>query len=472
MNETEVCYLSATELLDQYRSGALSPVEVTRAVLARMDRLEPTINAFTTPTPDLALEHAAAAEAAWRDGTAGPLAGVPTSIKDLTATRGIRTTRGSLVMKDVVPDSDPPLVERLYQAGIVMLGKTSTPEFGWKGETTNKINGTTRNPWNPEKTPGGSSGGASAAIAAGMGQLAQGSDGAGSIRIPSSFAGIFGLKPTFGLVPQYPASPMELFAHVGPMTRTVGDAALMLTVMAGADARDRFSWSSGMDYFANLKPDVSGLRVAWSPDLGYARVEPDVRATTEAAANSFVDLGCEVVEATPDAPDQWELVEIIWSSALAAAWADKLDDVGDLLDPGMLEVINLGMSFTGAEVAAAHNRRAAYYQQMHAFMQDYDLLLTPTLPTTAFDAGKDHPGEICGKPTTFLGWTAFAYPFNITGQPAASVPCGFDRNGLPIGLQIVGRMRDDQTVLNAAAAFEQIAPWSNDRPALEQEVSS
>lgn len=472
MNETEVCYLSAVELLEQYRSGSLSPVEVTRAVLARMDRLEPQINAFTTPTPELAIAHASAAEAAYRDGTAGPLAGVPTSIKDLTSTKGIRTTRGSLTLADHVPDYEPPLVERLYEAGIVMLGKTSTPEFGWKGETTNRINGTTRNPWNLDKTPGGSSGGASAAVAAGMGPLAQGSDGAGSIRIPSSFAGIFGLKPSFGLVPQYPASPMELFGHVGPMTRTVADAALMLSVMAGADPRDRLSWSSGIDYLAGLRVDVSGLKVAWSPDLDYARVEPDVRATTEAAANSFADLGCDVVEVTPDAPDQWELVEIIWSSALAAAWADMLDDVGHLLDPGMLQVIELGMQFTGAEVAAAHNRRAAYYQTMHEFMQEYDLLLTPTLPTTAFNAGRDHPGEICGKPTTFLGWTAFAYPFNITGQPAASVPCGFDRNGLPIGLQIVGRMRADQTVLNAAAAFEQIAPWSNDRPALDQGVSS
>lgn len=471
MSETEVCYLSAVELLEHYRSGRLSPVEVTRAVLNRMDRLEPQINAFINPTPDLAMEHATAAEAAYRNGTAGPLAGVPTSIKDLTATKGIRTTRGSLVMQDLVPDYDPPLVERLYDAGIVMLGKSSTPEFGWKGETTNRISGTTRNPWNLDKTPGGSSGGASAAIAAGMGPLAQGSDGAGSIRIPSSFAGIFGLKPTFGLVPQYPASPMELFAHVGPMTRTVADAALMLTVMAGGDARDRLSWSSGLDYHAGLHADIAGLKIAWSPDLGYARVEPDVRATTEAAANSFTELGCEVVEVTPDAPDQWELVEIIWSSALAAAWADKLDEVGHLLDPGMLQVIEIGMQFSGAEVAAAHSRRARYYQTMHAFMQDYDLLLTPTLPTTAFNAGDDHPGEICGKPTTFLGWTAFAYPFNITGQPAASVPCGFDRNGLPIGLQIVGRMRADQTVLNAAAAFERIAPWSNDRPALDQEVS-
>lgn len=467
MDATDACYLSAVDLRENYRSGNLSPVEVAEAVLARIERLEPSINAFITVTPELAMENARAAEEAYMQGTAAPLAGIPTSIKDLTMTRGIRSTRGSLLMKDHVPDFDPPVVERLYQAGIMMLGKTNTPESGWKGETTNRVSGSTRNPWNLERTPGGSSGGASAAVAAGMGQLAQGSDGAGSIRIPSAFAGIFGHKPSYGLVPQYPASPMELFSHVGPMTRTVADAALMLTVMAGADPRDRLSWSSGEDYFANLKADVKGMRVAWSPDLGYARVEPDVRAATEAAVSCFKDLGCEVVEATPPAGDQWELVDIIWSTSQAGAYGDQLDEIGHLLDPGLVKVIEHGMTFSAAEVAAAHGRRNAYYHVLREFMEDYDLLLTPTLPTTAFEVGKDHPGEICGKPTTYLGWTAFAYPFNISGLPAASVPCGFDSQGLPIGLQIVGRWRADQTVLNAAAAFEQVAPWAGDRPPVD-----
>jgi aspartyl-tRNA(Asn)/glutamyl-tRNA(Gln) amidotransferase subunit A len=467
MEAADICYLSAVDLREQYRTGALSPVEVTEAVLARIERLEPDLNAYVTVTAELAIEGAKAAEAAYRSGDAGPLAGIPTSIKDLTMTQGIRSTRGSLLMKDYVPDFDPPVVERLYRAGIVMLGKTNTPESGWKGETTNRVSGSTHNPWKQGKTPGGSSGGASAAVAAGMGQLAQGSDGAGSIRIPSAFAGIFGLKPSFGLVPQYPASPMELFSHVGPMTRTVADAAMMLTVMAGADARDRLSWSSELDYLASLNPDIRGLRIAWSSDLGYARLDPDVRATTEAAVSAFQDLGCTVVDATPEIEDQWDLVNVIWCSSQAGAFGDRIDEIGDLLDPGLRDIVYRGFEFSGAQLVEAHTRRAAYYQKMRQFMEDFDLLLTPTLPVTAFDVGLDHPPEVGGKPTTFLGWTAFAYPFNITGQPAASVPCGFDRNGLPVGLQIVGRWRDDQTVLNAAAAFEEIAPWAGDRPPLD-----
>lgn len=467
MGASDICYLSAVELRERYRARTLSPVEVAEAVLARIERLEPQLNAFVTVTPERALEGARLAEQAYARGDAPPLAGIPTSIKDLTMTRGIRSTRDSLLMKDFVPEYDAPLVERLYAAGITMLGKTNTPESGWKGETTNRVTGSTHNPWKLDRTPGGSSGGASAAIAAGLGPLAQGSDGAGSIRIPSSFAGTFGLKPSYGLVPQYPASPMELLSHAGPMARTVADAALMLTVMAGEDDRDRLSWSSGIDYLAGLNPDISGLKIAWSPDLGYARVDPVVRAITEAAATCFRELGCQVEEATPDVGDPWELVDIIWSASQAGAFGDRLDEVGHLLDPGLLKIIEHGMEFSGAELVAAHGRRAAYYQTLRAFMENFDLLLTPTLPITAFEVGKDHPGEICGKPTTYLGWTAFAYPFNITGQPAASVPCGFDSQGLPVGLQIVGRWREDQTVLNAAAAFEQIAPWAGDRPSID-----
>ncbi len=466
MDAQDICYLSAVELRELFVARSLSPVEVAEAVLARIERLEPTLNAFVTVTPGLALDGAQKAEQSYAQGDAPPLAGIPTSIKDLTMTKGVRSTRGSLLHKEYVPDFDPPVVERLYSAGIAMLGKTNTPESGWKGETTNRVSGSTHNPWKHGHTPGGSSGGASAAVAAGMGPLAQGSDGAGSIRIPSSFAGTFGLKPSYGLIPQFPASPMELLSHVGPMTRTVADAALMLTVMAGEDPRDRLSWSSNLDYLADLSPDIAGLKVAWSPDLGYARVDAEVRAITEAAANCFQELGCQVDEATPDASDPWELVDIIWSASQAGAFADRLDEVGHLLDPGLLKVIEHGMEFSGAEVVAAHGRRVAYYHKLRQFMENYDILLTPTLPITAFEVGKNHPGEICGKPTTYLGWTAFAYPFNITGQPAASVPCGFDKRGLPVGLQIVGRWRDDQTVLNAAAAFEQIAPWAGDRPPL------
>jgi aspartyl-tRNA(Asn)/glutamyl-tRNA(Gln) amidotransferase subunit A len=461
----DLCFTSALDLREHYRRRTLSPVEVTEAVLARIERLNPALTAYVTVTPELARDHAKAAERAYAAGDAGPLAGIPISIKDLAPTKGIRTTRGSLLSADWIPDEDAPFVERVYAAGAVMLGKTNTPEFGWKGDSGNRVVGPTHNPWLHGRTAGGSSGGGAAAVAAGLGPLAQGSDGAGSIRIPCGFCGIFGHKPSFGLVPQYPPSVMGDLSHMGPMTRTVRDAALLLTVTAGADARDRFSWTSGIDYLAVLdRADVSGLRVAWSPDLGYAPVDPTVRETTTAAAGRFAGLGCRVEEVDPGLPNPWDIVDAIWASATAGTHRDDLTQVRDKLDPGRVAVAEHGFTFSAADLANALIRRNAYYLAMRTFMERYDLLLTPTLPCTAFPAGHDHPGQIAGTPTTYLGWTAFTYPFNLTGQPAATVPCGFDASGLPIGLQIVGRWHDDATVLRAAAAFEAIAPWTDRRP--------
>jgi aspartyl-tRNA(Asn)/glutamyl-tRNA(Gln) amidotransferase subunit A len=464
--EDEICYLSALDLRARYRRRDLSPVEVTETVLRRIDRLNPQLTAFITVTPELAMEHARAAESAYAPGgSPGPLAGIPISIKDLSPTKGIRTTRGSLLSADWIPDEDAPFVERVYTAGAVMLGKTNTPEFGWKGDSGNRVVGPTHNPWQHGRTAGGSSGGGAAAVAAGLGPLAQGSDGAGSIRIPCCFCGIFGHKPSFGLVPQYPPSVMGDLSHMGPMTRTVRDGALLLDVTAGADARDRFSWTSGLDYLAALdRTDVAGLRVAWSPDLGYAPVEPTVRAATTTAARRFEELGCHLEEVNPGLPNPWDIVDVIWASATAGTHRDDLAQVRDRLDPGRLAVAEHGLAFTGADLANALIRRNAYYLAMRAFMKRFDLLLTPTLPCTAFPAGDDHPGQIDGTPTTYLAWTAFTYPFNLTGQPAATVPCGFDPTGLPVGLQIVGRWHDDTTVLRAAAAFEAIAPWDDRRP--------
>lgn len=466
VTQDELCFLSAIELRERYRRRELSPVEVTQAVLSRIERLNPRLTAFITVTPELALAQARAAEAAYAPGnTPGPLAGIPISIKDLTPTKGIRTTRGSLLYADWIPDEDPPFVERVYAAGAVMIGKTNTPEFGWKGDSGNRLVGPTHNPWRHGRTAGGSSGGAGAAVAAGLGPLAQGSDGAGSIRIPSSFCGIFGLKPSFGLVPQYPASVMGDLSHLGPMTRTVRDAALLLMVTAGADARDRLSWSSGIDYLAALDTvNLRGLRVAWSADLGYAPVEPVVRDTAAAAARRFAELGCQVEEAHPGLPDPWDIVDLIWASSSAGQHRDNLDQVRDRLDPGRLTVIERGLTIRGVDLAEARIRREDYYQGVRRFMERYDLLLTPTLPCTAFPAGADHPETIAGRPVSYLSWTPFTYPFNLTGQPAATVPCGFDADGLPIGLQIVGRWHEDVTVLAAAAAFEAIAPWAHLRP--------
>lgn len=465
MNNEDICYLPALDLLDRYRSRELSPVDVARAVLERIETHNPSIKAFITVTAERALADAELAEKAWKDGTAGPLSGVPTSIKDLVPTRGIRTTSGSLLHKDRIPDEDAPLVERLYGAGIVMLGKTNTPENGWKGDSGNAIIGPTHNPWKHGRTAGGSSGGAAAAVVSGMGALAQGGDGAGSIRIPAAFTGCFGLKPSFGLVP-HPSSSATLTAHAGPMTRTVRDAALMLNVMSGPDPRDRYTFPTSTDFLAGLEGGIGGFKVAWSPDLGYAAVDPEVRDMTAKAVQRFQDLGCDVVEAHPDFEDTFGITDTLWIASQASGHIHNLEEVRDLIDPGRLKLVERGRHLSAADVAKANIQRLAFYEVMRLFMQDYDLLLTPALAVTAFPAGDDYPAEVDGKPTTYLGWTGFSYPFNLTGQPAASVPVGFASDGLPVGLQIVGRWRDDLSVLKAAAAFEEMAPWQSVRPVL------
>lgn len=463
----DVCFLSAIELRDRYRRRELSPVEVTEAVLRRIDRLNPKLNAFVTVTPDLALAQARAAEQAYASDMAGPLAGIPISIKDLTPTKGIRTSRGSLMDPEWIPDEDPPFVERAYAAGAVMLGKTNTPELGWKGDSGNRVYGPTHNPWRLGRTAGGSSGGAAAAVAAGLGPLAQGSDGAGSIRIPAAFCGIFGHKPSFGLVPQSPSSAVGDLSHLGPMTRTVRDAALLLNVVAGADPRDRLSWSppAAIDYLAACDGGVAGLRVAWSPDLGYAHVAPNILTVIETAAKRFAELGAQVEQVDPAIGNPWPILDVLWSSAMAGYFHGRLDQLRDKLDPGLLNVVAHGQTFSAAELADALIRRNEYAQGVRLFMEPYDLLLTPTLPITAFAAGADEPPPDQASDDAPIEWTPFSYPFNLTGQPAATVPCGFI-DGLPVGLQIVGRWRDDATVFRAAAAFEAIAPWADQRPPL------
>ncbi len=350
---------------------------------------------IVTVTAELALDQAKLAEQSWQAGIAGDLLGVPISIKDLTATKGIRTTRGSKLYENWIPDSDAIFVERVKNAGSVMLGKTNSPEFGWKGETTNLVSGTTRNPWNLERTAGGSTGGGSAAISAGMGPLTQGGDGAGSIRIPSSFCGIYGLKPSFGLVPAFPPSAIADVAHLGPMTRTVADAALLLDVVAGEDARDRFSWSSNRDYLRTCdNRTLKGWRIAWSPDLGYAAIEPEIVAICEQQLQVLQDLGAEVVEAHPALSDPWQIIDDLWAAAMGSMHIDNLAEVADQIDPGRKKVVEYGLTVTGAQLTRQQQRRAEYYETWRQFMLDFDLFVCPTMPCTAFAAGLDFPPEI------------------------------------------------------------------------------
>ena len=465
----DLCWLPATELARLIRLKQVSPVEVTEAVLLRIERLNPLLNAFCTPTHEVARRAAKEAEIAVMKGEPlGPLHAVPVSIKDLIFTRGVTTTGGSRIYADFIPEDDAVAGERLKAAGAVLLGKTNTPEFGHKAVTDNPLFGVTRNPWRLDRTPGGSSGGAGAAVAAGLGPLALGTDGGGSIRIPAAFSGIYGLKPSFGRVPQHPGFPgWPTLTHTGPMTRTVRDAALMLDVIAGPDDRDRYSLPAEPgSYLAACEDPVKGLSVAWSPDLGYAAVEPEVARITEEAAAVFESLGCHVEVVNPG----WENPEEIFGALIAAetfaGLAEKLDAWHDRMDPTLVRFLERGRTVTTVDYIQAGHRRTAYWQQVKAFLARFDLLLTPTLPVPPFAIGIVWPREIAGHRVSPLGWMAFTYPFNLTGQPAASVPAGFTGDGLPVGLQIIGRRFADKMVLAASAAFEAARPWASRRPPL------
>jgi len=453
---SDLCALSATDLLDGYRKHQLSPIEVTRAVLDRIEKLNPVLNAFNLVS-DRAMEDAKASEARWLAGQPkGLLDGVPVSIKDIILTRGWPTLRGSKTVDPKGPwNDDAPATARLREHGAVLLGKTTTPEFGWKGVTDSPLTGITRNPWNAKKTPGGSSGGAVAAVAAGMGPLAVGTDGGGSIRIPCSFAGLFGIKPSFGRVPAWPLSPFGTVAHVGPITRTVSDAALMLNVLSLPDARD---WHAlpfdSRDWRSGLDQGVDDLRIAFSPDLGYADVDREVADIVRQAVQVFTELGAHVEEKHPGFENPEPIFRTHWFAGAAALLAAIPAEKRKLIDPGLLDVAAEGAKISAAEVMDAQMKRGALGAHMNLFHRDYDLLVTPTLAVAAFDAGVEFPP---GK-KRWIDWTPFSFPFNLTQQPAASIPCGLTRDGLPVGLHIVGPRYNDGIVLRAARAFETARP--------------
>jgi aspartyl-tRNA(Asn)/glutamyl-tRNA(Gln) amidotransferase subunit A len=453
---SELWTLTASELLEGFRKKTLSPVEVTQAVLARIEQLNPKLNAFCLVS-ETALEDAKASEARWTAGQPrGLLDGVPVSIKDIILTKGWPTLRGSKTIDAKGPwNDDAPATARLREHGAVLLGKTTTPEFGWKGVTDSPLTGITRNPWNPAKTPGGSSGGAAAAVASGMGPLAVGTDGGGSIRIPCSFTGLFGIKPSFGRVPAWPLSPFGTVAHVGPMTRSVTDAALMLNVLAQPDARD---WHAlpydARDWRMGLDGGVADLRIAYSADLGYAKVDAEVRQIVDDAVKVFIDLGAKVEQKNPGFTDPAPVFTTHWFSG--AAFLMKGVKNQKLVDPGLREVAAQGENITADQLLDAQMKRGALGVHMNLFHREYDLLLTPTLSIAAFDAGKEVADKMLQERWT--DWTPFSFPFNLTQQPAASIPCGLTKAGLPVGLHIVGPRYADALVLRAARAFETARP--------------
>ena len=458
---TDLALATAGELLTLYGSGAASPVEAAEAALARIERHDKALNAFRLVDGERALADARASEARWRKGApAGPLDGVPATVKDLVLTRGWSTLRGSrLVDPEGAWDDDAPAVARLREAGAVLLGKTTTPEFGWKGVTDSPLTGVTRNPWDTERTPGGSSGGAAVAAAMGMGAMHIGTDGGGSIRIPASFTGIFGLKPTAGRVPIWPPSAFGTLSHLGPMTRSVADAARMLSVLAGRDPRD---WQAlppdGADYLQGLEDGVAGLRIAVDAAPAGHTVVPDVARRIAEAARAFADAGARVTEAGPDLAALGEIFLAHWVGGAAHLLAPLDAAARAHMDPGLVATAELGQSLSLADYLAAEQARGELCVRLNLFFEDYDLLVLPTLPQTAFVLGRDEPEHPDGGP--WRDWTPFTYPFNLSGQPAASVPCGFADDGLPVGLQIVGPRYADACVLRAARAIEQARPFA------------
>jgi aspartyl-tRNA(Asn)/glutamyl-tRNA(Gln) amidotransferase subunit A len=450
---------TAAELVAAYRSGELSPVEVTEASLERIERRDRELNAFCLVDADRALADARASEQRWRAAApAGALDGVPVAVKDVFLTRGWPTLRGSRAIDPSGPwNDDAPAVASLRRHGAVLPGKTTTPELGWKGVTDSPLEGVTRNPWDPTRTSGGSSGGSAAALSAGMVPLALGTDGGGSIRIPCGFCGLAGIKPTYGRVPAWPASPYGPVAHAGPMARTVTDTALLLDSMAEQDSRDWAALPPPQGSFLDgLERGVDGLRVAFSPDLGHVRVDPDVAAPVARAAAAFADLGADVEQVDPGFDDPRTVFDVVWSAGAARGVADLGDPPADVLDPGLAEIAAAGRSYTVLDYLAALQARDALAIRMSAFHERWDLLLTPTLPLPAFAAGREVPEGSADR--RWPSWTPFTYPFNLTQQPAASVPCGFTPGGLPVGLQIIGARHADALVLRAARAYEAAHP--------------
>ncbi|GAB2822821.1 amidase [Streptomyces daliensis] len=470
---SDLTTLTATQLVAGYAAGDFSPVEAARATLERAEATQPHVNAFVRIDAEQALGQARESEERWRRGQPrGLVDGVPVTVKDILLQKGGPTYKGSWAVGDEGPwDEDAPSVARLREHGAVFLGKTTTPEFGWKGVTDSPRHGATGNPYDPSRTAGGSSGGGAAAVALGAGPLSLGTDGGGSVRIPAAFCGIFAMKPTYGRVPIYPASAFGTLAHVGPMTRDAADAALLMDVITGPDPRD---WSQlgpvTHSFRDGLAGGVEGLRVAYSPSFGgQVAVDQQVAAAVRRTVERLVELGAHVEETDPDLADPVDAFHTLWFSGAARVTESFSQDQRAALDPGLREICEEGARATALDYLAAVDVRMALGKAMGAFHETYDLLVTPALPITAFGAGREVPE---GSPhTRWTGWTPFTYPFNMTQQPAASVPCGVDADGLPVGIQLVAARHRDDLVLRAAQALYEAGAADIPAPALASLVT-
>ncbi len=469
MKNEEICYMSACDMADSIKKGDLTSQEITEIIIERIEKINPILNAYCTPTFDLAREMAKEADKRVKNGVDIPLLnGIPTSIKDLIMIKGIRTTFGSKLYEDFIPEEDEVVIKRLKNAGCVILGKTNTPEFGHVTVTFNLIFGETKNPWNLEKTPGGSSGGAGAAVASGISPLALGSDGGGSIRVPSCLCGIFGLKPTYGRIPKYPRIGLEFYTmdHYGPMTRYVKDAALMLDVMKGPHLGDRQSLpENDIKYVEILDEKPSKLKIGYSLDLGLAKaLDSDVEKAVLNSIDKLETFDWTAEKVNINMRKAENAFYTYGTVGTAYDFKRKLDEWGDRITPGLIKQIEVALPMTAMNLQLALSQRLACDEVMHQFFKNYDILITPTTAVPAFELGSVGPSKIQGKAVSHSGWYPFTYPFNLTSLPAASIPCGWSSEKLPLGMQIVGKRFDEETVLQISSAFEEIAPWQNKKP--------
>lgn len=457
----------ATELVEGYRSGVVSPVEATRAALDAIEAHDPAVHAFVFVDADTALAEATESERRYREGAPlGPADGVPASIKDILDTRGRPTLRGStLIDADGDWAQDAPSVARLRESGSVFLGKTTLPEFAWKGVTDSRRHGATGNPWGADLTSGGSSGGSATAVGLGMGAWSVGTDGGGSVRIPGSFTGTVALKPTYGRVPLYPPSAYGTLSHAGPMTRNVTDAALMMDLLTGFDPRDWSAMPTPADsHLDGLEDGVAGLRVAFSPDLGYGRNDPEVDAAVRAAVAVLADLGAHVEETDPGFADPVEAFHTLWFAAAKFVVDGYGEGAMQQVDPQLARFISAYGSSAAADQLEANAVRMRMGTTMGCFHRQYDVLVTPTMPIAAFAAGQDAPD---GWPSDlWTSWTPYTYPFNMTQQPALTLPCGFTADERPVGMQIVGARHADPLVLRVGRAYERATDWHTRLPTL------
>ncbi len=473
MDKEDICFMSAYDMAEMIKNQELSSIEITEAIIERIERLNPIINAYCTTTFDLARNSAKKADEAVKKGEKlGILNGIPTSIKDLMQTKGIRTTYGSKLYENFIPEQNDVTVQRLIDAGCVILGKTNTPAFGHIALTNNKIFGETKNPWNVETNSGGSSGGAASASAAGISPLALGSDGGGSIRVPSSCCGVYGLKPTFGRIPSYPRIGIAFkgMDHYGPIVRYVKDAALMLNVMKGHHLGDNNSFpDDGIDYVKVLDEKPSKLKIGYSTTLGFGKaLDEEIKQNVLDNVEKFEQFDWAVEETKLKIRNPETSFKTIVSVGYAYDLQSDLNKTPEFIDPDLTATIKLGLDNSSMNIGKALELRNRVYEVMYQYFKDYDILITPTLPINAFkpkwlDSGTVFP-SIGKKALNIMSWMTFTYPFNLSGLPAASIPSGWNNSRLPIGMQIIGPRYDEKTVLQVSKAFEEIAPWQDKRP--------